>query len=143
MFTLDDKFLTELGLEGLPPEQREPFLRDVYNELELRTGAALAEGLSDEDLEEFEAIIDGRDEVTVSWMERHRPDFLADPMFSRVRGALPSDTPIVDVVREYASTAWLELNRPDYRDVVAHILDGLKREIIEHRAAILAGWARM
>jgi len=38
---------------------------------------------------------------------------------------------------EYAATKWLEVNRPDYRDVVANVLDGLKEEVIANRDVIL------
>ena len=38
---------------------------------------------------------------------------------------------------EYTATKWLEVNRPDYRDVVAGVLDELKKEIISGRDKIL------
>ena len=38
---------------------------------------------------------------------------------------------------EYVATKWLEVNRPDYRDVVKQVLDELKREIISNRDTIL------
>ena len=38
---------------------------------------------------------------------------------------------------EFAATKWLEVNRPDYRDVVAAVLDELKREIVANRDMIL------
>lgn len=40
---------------------------------------------------------------------------------------------------EFAATKWLEVNRPDYRDVVAAVMDELKKEIVAHRDAILGG----
>ena len=38
---------------------------------------------------------------------------------------------------EFVATKWLEVNRPDYRQVVAEVLDELKREIISNRDMIL------
>jgi len=38
---------------------------------------------------------------------------------------------------EYAATKWLEVNRPDYRDVVAKTLEELKQEIGQNRDAIM------
>ena len=38
---------------------------------------------------------------------------------------------------EYAATKWLEVNRPDYREVVARVMDELKQEIAANRQAIL------
>ena len=42
---------------------------------------------------------------------------------------------------EFAATKWLEVNRPDYRDVVAATMDELKKEIMTNRDAILGGGA--
>ena len=57
MFQLDDKFLEEIGLNSLPEEQKKPFLQHIYDELELRVGTKLSDGMTDEQLEEFESII--------------------------------------------------------------------------------------
>ena len=54
MFHLDDNFLQEVGLEALPQNQRQAFLEQVYSSLEGRVGVQLSEGLSDNQLEEFE-----------------------------------------------------------------------------------------
>ena len=58
MFQLDDKFLADIGLNDLPDEQKQAFLQHIYEELELRVGTRLSDGLSDQQLEEFEKIID-------------------------------------------------------------------------------------
>ena len=58
MFQLDEKFLEDIGLNDLPEEQKKPFLQHIYDELELRVGTKLSDGMSDEQLEEFESIID-------------------------------------------------------------------------------------
>ena len=39
---------------------------------------------------------------------------------------------------EFAATKWLELNRPDYRDVVAQTMAELRQEIMNSRDQILA-----
>ncbi len=48
---------------------------------------------------------------------------------------LPADHPTL--AAEFAATKWLEVNRPDYRDVVAATLDEIKREIVQNKEAIL------
>src|SRR5688572_114134 len=100
MFNLDDDFLQSLGLGGLPDDQKQAFLQHVYDELELRVGTRLSEGMSDQQLSEFEKLIDSNDE----------------------KGAL----------------AWLESNRPNYKDVVAEELEKLKKEILGSKDKILA-----
>lgn len=139
MFQLDDKFLQDLGLEELPQEQRQSFLQHVYNELEMRVGTKLADGLSDNQLAEFEAIIDKKDDIITGWIEAHAPDYQKDEVFTRLQQASGRDKDDAGLRNEYVATKWLEVNRPDYRQVVASMLNELKQEIINNRDAILSG----
>jgi hypothetical protein cdivTM_08533 len=137
MFQLNDEFLKELGLDQLPEEQRKPFLQHIYSELELRVGERLSQGMSDAQLEEFSGIIDKRPGAVDDFLARHVPNLMQDPMFQRLVqvSGVPMDDPRLR--DEFAATKWLEVNRPDYRDVVAAVLDELKREIVANRDMIL------
>ena len=53
MFQLDDKFLQDVGLGDLPEDQKAAFLQHIYEELELRVGTKLSEGLNEQQLGEF------------------------------------------------------------------------------------------
>ena len=139
MFQLDDKFLADVGLQDLPDEQKKAFLQHIYDELELRVGTKLSDGMSDAQLEEFEAIIDRKDEVVTTWLAAHVPDYHNDESFSRIQQATGLDANDPGLRAEYAATKWLEVNRPDYRDVVAAVLDELKKEIATSRDTILGG----
>lgn len=137
MFQLDDQFLQDIGLADLPEDQRKPFLQHVYDQLEYRVGVRLSEGMSDAQLEEFESIIDRKPEVVEAWVGQYAPDFQNDELYGKIQEG--SGLPVGDfrIKAEYAATKWLEVNRPDYRDVVASTLDTLKQEITQSRDAIL------
>ncbi|MFZ1302045.1 MAG: DUF5663 domain-containing protein [Candidatus Microsaccharimonas sp.] len=139
MFQLDDKFLSDIGLADLPDDQRKPFLQHVYDQLEYRVGIRLSEGMSDAQLEEFEAIIDRKEDVVNNWIQQYAPGYAAEEMFLKIQQAsgLAANNPALKA--EYAATKWLEVNRPDYRDVVARTLEELKAEINQNRDAILGG----
>ena len=139
MFRLDDQFLKDIGLDGLPDEQKKPFLQHIYSELELRVGTRLSDGLSDVQLEEFEKIIDRDQEKIQSWLAEHAPNYLQEEAFTKLQQATQLETGDPRLVAEFTATKWLEVNRPDYRKVVADVLDELKREIIGNRDAILGG----
>ncbi|OGL21617.1 hypothetical protein A2707_06315 [Candidatus Saccharibacteria bacterium RIFCSPHIGHO2_01_FULL_45_15] len=137
MFQLDDKFLADIGLNDLPDDQKQPFLQHIYEELELRVGTRLSDGLSDTQLEEFEKIID-RDQATIdAWIVQHAPNYATDEVFIRMQQATKLELTDPNLKAEYVATKWLEVNRPDYRQVVAQVLDELKREIISNRDSIL------
>lgn len=81
MFQLDDKFLEEVGLGSLPDDQKKLFLDHFREQLELRVGLQLSEGLSDMQLAEFESFMD-RDMVRVtSWLDANAPDFENDQIY--------------------------------------------------------------
>lgn len=137
MFQLDDQFLNDIGLADLPEEQKKPFLQHIYDQLEYRVGIRLSEGMSDEQLEEFESIIDRKQEVIEAWLTSHAPNYQEEDVFKRlqqVSGLQPGD---LNLRAEFAATKWLEVNRPDYRDVVAKTLEELKQEIMQNKDAIL------
>lgn len=137
MFQLDDKFLEDVGLSGLPEDQKKPFLQHIYDELELRVGTRLSDGMTDAQLTEFESIIDRKDDTIIAWLTQNVPDYHNDEAFSRIQQATGLDSNDPGLRAEYAATKWLEINRPDYRDVVAAVLDEIKQEITSGRDAIL------
>ncbi len=137
MFRLDDNFLEELGLSRLPEEQKQAFLEHVYGQLELRVGTRLSDGLSDEQLSEFESFIDRDNEKVRQWVNAHSADYSKDPAYLQIGQSSPEGSSEDDVLAEYASLKWLSLNRPDYRDVVKLVLDEIKQEIISNRDVIL------
>ena len=139
MFQLNEEFLKELGLDQLPEEQRKPFLQHIYSELERRVGERLSQGMSEAQLDEFANIIDKTPGVVEGFLAKYAPNYQQEPMFQRLlqaSGAAADDTRLRD---EFAATKWLEVNRPDYRDVVAAVMNELKKEIIANRDAILGG----
>lgn len=137
MFQLDDKFLADIGLADLPEDQKKPFLQHIYDELELRVGTRLSQGMSDAQLEEFEAIIDHKDEVVTPWIATNAPQYQSEDVFLRMQQATGLAVDDKRLRDEYAATKWLEINRPDYRDVVASTLEELKQEIINGKDVIL------
>jgi hypothetical protein len=139
MFQLDDQFLNDIGLGGLPDDQKQAFLQHIYSELELRVGTRLSDGLSDAQLEEFEQIIDRREDKIFAWLSVHAPTYTQDEGFQKLQQVTKLEANDPRLVAEYTATKWLEVNRPDYRDVVAAVLTELKQEIINNRDAILGG----
>lgn len=137
MFRLDDSFLQELGLDALPEDQKQAFLDHIYNQLEIRVGTKLSEGLTDAQLAEFESFVDRDQEKVHAWVSTYTPAYATDPTFIQLRDKSPQGVDPLAILSEYASLKWLGINRPDYKQVVASVLDELKREIMTNRDAIL------
>lgn len=137
MFQLDDKFLQELGLDQLPEHEKQAFKDHIYSRLEIEVGTRLSEGLSEAQLSEFESFVDRDDEKVMAWIANNVPDYQNDPSYQQLTASVPQGVEPAAVLAEYASLKWLSLNRPDYRQVVAAVLEELKKEIIGNRDAIL------
>lgn len=138
MFQLDDNFLQEVGLSGLPDDQKQALLEHIYSELELRVGTKLSEGLSDDQLAQFEAFVDRNENKVRSWFERYLPNYTQAPDYIQLKASAPADVDEVVLLSEYGSLKWLEMNRPDYKQVVAAELEALKQYVIANKNVFLA-----
>jgi hypothetical protein len=76
MITLDKAFLAGLGLGELPSEDQRSLLAAIYEELELTVVMRLSERMSDEELLDYETVVDsGDDERVLAWLQEHAPDY--------------------------------------------------------------------
>lgn len=137
MFQLDDKFLEDVGLGGLPDDQKKLFLDHFREQLELRVGTQLSEGLSEAQLSEFESFMDRDMQRVTAWLDANVPDFDSDPVYVQLKANVPQNVPQNAVLSEYASLKWLGINRPNYREVVTKTIEALKKEVSENRDVIL------
>ncbi len=140
MFRLDDKFLEDLGLGDLPADQKQAFLQHIYSELELRVGERLTDGMSEELLDEFGAFVDMNFDGMSKWYSENLPDYAEREGYKKLRESNPQ-APDTAIMSEFGAMMWLQLNRPDYPQVVAAVLDEIKLEIVGNRDTILAGGA--
>lgn len=136
MFQLDDQFLQDVGLGNLPDEQKQAFLQHTYETLEERVGTRLADSLSDEQLEEFEAFASQNEEKTYGWLNANVPNYQNEEEYKQLASSAPQDITPLMVAAEFASVRWLEINSPNYRQVVAEELTKLRNEIIASRDKI-------
>lgn len=138
MFTLDENFLQDLGLSDLPEDQKTAFLAHIYTSLEERVGMQLSEGLSSEQFDEFEAIIDKDMDRITAWLQANDPSYATSDGFLKFQESLPAGTDADTVAAEYAASKWIEKNRPDYKQVVSDTLQELRTEIMQNRDQILS-----
>lgn len=72
---LDEAFLVDVHLEGLPPEEGKLMLAHIYETLEQRVGFRLAAEMSPEEFDEFELLFEEQDdEKALAWLNEKFPD---------------------------------------------------------------------
>jgi Protein of unknown function (DUF5663) len=136
MFQLDDQFLQSIGLGDLPQEQKEAFLQHTYETLEERVGTRLANGLGEAQLQEFEGFASQDEARTYTWLNANVPGYADQEDYKRLAATAPEGTSLLAIAAEYASVRWLEINSPNYRQVVSEELTRLRDEIIASRDQI-------
>jgi hypothetical protein len=127
----DDDFLAEIGMSWLDDSERNRLLLEIAEELELRIGEALAEGLTDAQIAEYEALTE-RDETRVlDWLNSNVPGYEESDQFDEFLKTTSPDKSSIDVISDYAALQWLQIHRPDYQDISASIRERLYQEICE------------
>lgn len=136
MIRIDDSLLEELGLMGLPKEERDAMLRQIYETLEMRVGMKLAERMNDQQLDEFERFIDGDTLFTENYLTTTKPGWQQSEAYRSALASAQNNAQKQGTVfnensvkSEFGALTWLETNFPDYKQVVATELDKLKGEI--------------
>lgn len=138
MNQIDEEFLDRCGLAALSMEDRGSLIELLREQLATVVGKRLSEGMADQHLEEFSEITDRNLQVIDGWIARHAPDHGEDDLFRKIVAENPGHSP-AELRAEYAATAWLLLNRPDYRDVVAAEVEALRAKVSAGAAALLRG----
>jgi hypothetical protein len=137
MYKLDDEFLAQLGLGDMPEEQKQAFLQHIYSELEIRVGEKLTAEMSDAQLDEFGYFVDKKDSEIRDWFAKNVPNYKELPEYKMMVEKAGPGADELSILAEFGATKWLQLNRPDYPEVVKEVLEALKQEILANKSQIL------
>lgn len=135
---LDDKFLDEVGLSSLPENQKKAFLAQMQEELEVRVGEKMGEGLTLDQLKEFEGIMNIDQAVMQQVIDKMGDEFRQDALYDRLLEKYNTTEWNWEILGEYLSVKWIQKHRPNYREIVTETLDALKNEVRQNSAQILA-----
>ena len=78
MAQIDEQFMAEVGLGEMPAAEKQAFMEQATEELEVRVGRQISAGLSLEQMREFEQIEDSA-EIT-RWLNQNVPNFREEVM---------------------------------------------------------------
>jgi hypothetical protein len=119
---MNDQLITELGIENLTAEEQQ----HTIDELNMRVGEAIISGLSEQQVSEYEAIINGNKEVITSWLQTNDPAYADTIAYQQLAEGFEDDPEKVPADKVYASMAWIEKNNPSFGETVARIKQELK-----------------
>ena len=136
MIKIDEKFLDEVGLSSLPDEQKADFIKQTQEELENRVGERMSEGMTIDQLREFDGIMNN-DRNTMIRVLSQIGDYREDAIYKKLLQRHGVTEGNLEILGEYLSVKWIQINRPDYAEITTSVASELKAEIIEARPAIL------
>lgn len=128
MIRVDENFLRETGLGDLDEMQRAAFIEEAQRLLENRIGEKLSEGLSLEQLEEFDGIMKKDKNVMIKALAK-LGDYRIDEVYQNLLKRYGVTEGTVDILSEYLSVKWIQTNRPNYAEVSHQVFEELKQEV--------------
>ena len=105
----DDNFLMEVGLQALPESQKKEFLAQAQEELEVRVGEIMCEGMSDEQLLEFEKLMENDQETIRKMVFELKEDFRVDPVYLKLLKKHGVKEGNWEILSEYLSVKWIDV----------------------------------
>lgn len=93
---IDNNLLVELGLGGLPEEEKRSLLKHIYETLEMRVGMRLADQMTNEQLDEFETFYEAKDDKgAFQWLETNFPNYkqIVAEEFSKLKQEVGASAP--------------------------------------------------
>ncbi len=134
MYTLDESFLDMVGLSEMPEDQKNDFLAYAQDQLEVRIGEKMSEGLSDAQIDEFEKIIDN-DQAAVNSIIG--TNYQNDELYKTILQNSDREEGSAEFLSDFATAKWLSQNCPQYQDIIRDCFNSLREEISSQSASIL------
>jgi len=120
----DEQIIEQLNIAELPDDEKTA----VINEAQVRIGEAVSAELTDEQLNEYQAIIDDNEQVITAWLEKNVPNYKDEAIYQSFEEAVDSDPERNNPAKLFASIAWVQLTVPHIQEIVAKAIDDFKQE---------------
>lgn len=136
MFKFDNRFLDSVGLTDLQESQKEAFLQYAQDQLEIRIGEKMSENLTNDELDEFENIIDN-DADTIQGLLGSYGDYKSDEIYQALKRNTGAEDDDPSLVSDYVTAKWLNEHCPEYQKIIRDSIVELQEEIREQKDEIL------
>ncbi len=122
----DEQYIIDtLEIGDWPEDKRGP----AVVEATMRIGNAIVGSLSEQQYNEYKAIVDDNQEVINAWLDQNIPDYKENPAFKEIEAGYEADPEKNDPAKLFASLAWMQLNVPDIQERIAKTLEEYKQEL--------------
>jgi hypothetical protein len=135
---LNRTYVEKVGLEMMNDSEKDMLLEYVYQELVNRVRVRLIEGMPDRLIDELEYFIDKNVYKMERWLEENMPDYENHPIFIHLLKTIDGGDRAT-ILSEFGIIVWLNVRKPNYRQIVRDEFEKLTEDIIAAKDQILAG----
>jgi len=125
----NEDLIQELGIEAFTPEEQ----TNIIDKFQIEIGEALSEGLSEQQLAEYQSIIDGDQEVIDTWLAANAPDYKDTIAYKEFAIGFEEDPDQVPADKVFASMAWVQQHSPNLNDTIESIKRTFKANPAEYK----------
>ncbi len=123
MWYNEDNILQELNATELPVDDQQALLDNVG----VRVGEEIEKRLSEQQINEYRAIVDADQDVIFAWLNQNQPDYKNDPIYNEVASGYDADPEKIQPEKIVASLSWVKLNVPDASEIVSRVVLSYKQ----------------
>lgn len=120
-----DQIIEQLGIQQWPKENQDKAVElGIY-----RIGLAITKLLTEQQFNEYTAIVNDNKEVIDGWLEANVPDYKESPVYQQFVAGYEDDPEKNRPEKLFASVAWVQMHVPNLQDVIAETLAVYKKEL--------------
>jgi hypothetical protein len=120
-----EQIIEKLGIKELTEAQQQ----EAITEAQRRIGEDVSGTLSEQQLIEYQAIIDGDQAVIDAWLEQHLPDYKESPIYQEVEAGFEQDPDHTPGDKVVASAAWVQQNVPNLEEIMVSAIEEYAQEL--------------
>ena len=124
MFTKEE-IVKRLGIEDWSSEKQDEAVDIAF----VRIGAAATDDLSEQDYNEYEAIINNDQAVISAWLDANEPEYKNSPVYQAFEEGYEEDPEKNDPAKLFASFAWIQQHVPNKDALIDEALEKYKQEL--------------
>ena len=125
-----DKIIDQLGIKEWDDEKRSAALEEAV----FRIGQAVTDDLTDQQFEEYEAIVNDNHDVIDAWLDTHVPDYKDSPIYQTYVEEYNDDPEKNNPAKLFSSVAWIQENVPDFEARANRAVEEYRQELESHDA---------
>lgn len=121
----EEDLIERLGIQSLAEERRAAVLEIATH----RIGLAITDDLSEQQFNEYEAIVNNDEGIIDAWLEQNEPNYKESPIYQSFAEGYEEDPERNNPAKLFANIAWIQKNVPDLKQRVDETIEQVKKEI--------------